>query len=78
MDMVAEYAHAYGGAPRPDQPWHEVLALASRVARFDVRGRLQIADGTLMGQPVDEGSRGVAMQQRAALRRAAYPLDEDA
>ena len=77
MDLVAEYAHAYGGAPRPDQPWHEIAALASRIGRFDLRTALQVADGVMLGQPPSEETVVIRSMERAKLNRLAYPLDEE-
>lgn len=73
MDLVADYARTYGGAPRHDQPWHEVLALLSRTARFEMRDRLIVADGTVLGQPVAESERAQTQLLKAKLRDIAYP-----
>jgi hypothetical protein len=77
MDLVAEYAHAYGGAPRPDQTWHEVVALALRASRFDARLRMAVRDGTILAQPAGEKYDALQQIQRARVSRMAYPFDED-
>jgi hypothetical protein len=75
MDLVFEYARAYGGVPRPDQSWHEVQAGVARVERYETRDRLALADGVMLGQPApDEGAAAVRALQRGALEREVYPL----
>ena len=66
MDMVAEYAHAYGGPPHPEQPWHEFLALVQRTARFRDRQLLQVWDGTALAQV---GENSTLALYRAKLER---------
>jgi hypothetical protein len=78
MDIVADYAHAYGGVPRAEQTWHEVLALVARVRRFDLRQALAVEHGTRWAQPVDPKWQGVAAMEAAKRQRIAYPHDEDA
>lgn len=71
MDLHAEYSRTYGGAPRADQPWHEVLAMVRRCARFDARARSIVRDGTVFGQPIDKSDAGLHSMKLTALRRAA-------
>lgn len=74
MDLVAEYAHAYGGAPRPDQPWPEVLALFDRVGRFAARKTLEVTDGVSLGQrPQDDSEVGRRQIIISGLARRASP-----
>ncbi|MGH2406418.1 MAG: hypothetical protein ACRDGN_18445 [bacterium] len=74
MDLVAEYAHAYGGVPPLDRPWHELYALAVRTDRFDARDRLRLAEGAMLGRPpVDEGDIGQRMLRIAELQQRADP-----
>jgi hypothetical protein len=75
MDLVFEYARAYGGVPRPDQSWHEVLAGVARVERFETRDKLTVADGVSLGQPpVDDGQAGIRALERVKAEREVYPL----
>ena len=74
MDLVANYARTYGGPPRPDQPWHEVLALARRVGRFDARDLLTVFDGTRLSQPAENET--IRAMQISALRKIAHPEEE--
>lgn len=74
MDLHAEYARTYGGPPRPDQSWHEVLAMARRVARFDARARMIVHDGSILGNPVDAKQGGIRQMQVNKLRRLAGEL----
>lgn len=73
MDVLAEYADRYKHMPPPEMPWHEFLALVSRVDRFDVRDRLRLADGEILGQPVSEKDMGIRQLQRAKLEGIAWP-----
>lgn len=73
MDVVAEYAAAYGGAPRPDQPWHEVLALVVRAPRFEQRRVLHSASGAALAQGPDmSGQKEMVL---GAIERNAYPFE---
>lgn len=69
--MHANYSRVYGGPPRRDQSWHEVLAMARQVGRFDARARLIVRDGMALAQPVGEKEAGIRGMQLHALRRAA-------
>lgn len=71
--MLAEYARLYGGAPRPEQPWHEVIALVQRAERFEVREIILAARGTAMGQPISEKVLGQRALLEAKLHDIAYP-----
>lgn len=70
MDLHAEYSRCYGGPPRADQSWHEVLAMGRRIRRFAARERLIVRDGTVLGGPSDE-SVAIRGMQLNALRRIA-------
>lgn len=74
MDLVADYARSYGGVPRRDQSWHEVLALAARVSRNDLREKLIIADGMTLGQPSSGPDAVTRASLRASLERIVQGL----
>lgn len=72
--MHAEYSRTYGGPPRADQSWHEVLAMARRVGRFDARARMIVHDGMVYSAPVDKKDSGIRGMQLNAMRRMAGEL----
>lgn len=76
MDLVAEYADRYKHLPPAETPWHEFIALLGRTDRFDLRDRLRVADGTLLGQPVSTEDMGIRQLERAKLEKLAYPGKE--
>lgn len=70
MDLTAEYARMYGGAPRADQSWHEVLGLVRRINRFEARARLAVLDGSSLAQPAgDSAASSLRGMQLAKLQR---------
>ncbi|HWP38948.1 MAG TPA: hypothetical protein VNL18_15485 [Gemmatimonadales bacterium] len=72
MDWEAEYAARYGGPPRPDQPWHQVLALMARIGRFAARDILRVVEGTFLARPPeDEFSAGQRQLRLDQLERYA-------
>ena len=74
---MADYAHAYGGLPRPDDPWPLVVALVRRVpGRFEARERLRILDGVAGGIGLALGGSNALRRQRDDLSRQAYPMKD--
>jgi hypothetical protein len=71
MTLIALYAEKYGGAPRDEQPWHEVVALLDRIPGLDARERLLIAHGTALGQPVDSSQMGMREMELMQIKRLA-------
>ena len=72
--MMAEYAHAYGGPPRPETPWPMFMALLKRAPTFEARAFLRHMDATLwaIGQAFSKPD-GAALQMRTNLEKLAYP-----
>lgn len=71
MDMEAEYASHYGGAPRAEQTWHQVVAYVQRIGRFETRDFLHMTDSHMMAQPVPKDMVGQRAMVRAKLERVA-------
>lgn len=72
MDLVADFADRYG-APRPTTTWHEMLSLVKRTTRLELRDRLLMADGLMIGQPAQSSDAGVRQMLRSKLDRLAWP-----
>lgn len=76
MDWEAEYAERYGGPPRSDQPWHQVIALMERIGRFRAREILCVVEGNLLSRPPQQaGDTGHRELRLAELER--YASGED-
>lgn len=72
-DVIAEYAHMYGGPPAPDLPWQLFLALSKRASRFDARRLLGVMDGTAYGASRVLSGGHELDQMRSDVEKAAYP-----
>lgn len=73
-DLVADYAAAYGGPPRADDPWPLVLALVQRSPRFEHRARLQLLDSVAAGIGAALSDAPEIALGRDELFRGAYPV----
>lgn len=71
MDLVAAYAARYGGVPRDEQPWHEVMGLAERIGGIEARQLLLTADGMALSRPVPDGYAGIRAIEVSKLERMA-------
>lgn len=74
MDVVAAYAEKYGGVPRDEQSWHEVLSLVARIPGFEARQKIIVADGTALSRPAMDAAAGTMRQMllRKLERQAAF------
>lgn len=77
MDLIAEYASEYGGVPRDDQPWHEVLALIVRSPRFASRRVIELTAGAALTAPTADAD-GRREMMIAGLERTAFPFRQGA
>lgn len=77
-DMMADYAHEFGGFPAPDSSWRLFLAAVSRTPRYQARAQLSTFDavaGAIGGAFSEKGaSRAAAARRR--LTRQAYPVKD--
>lgn len=72
MDFEAEYLERYKHYPPSDMTWHEMMAMVSRVDRFEVRDRVIAAESMEMGRPGATDS-GVGNLERAKFQKIAFP-----
>jgi len=72
MDLVADFADRFG-APRADTSWHELVSLAKRSGRLQLRDRLVLADGQELGRKMASENDAVQGMMRAKLDRIAWP-----
>lgn len=76
--MMAEFAHYYGGLPRPEDPWPLVLDATTKTPRFEARRKLTgfVAVNRAINAAFSPNGAG-ANRDLQDMARQAYPVKAD-